>query len=36
MVRVIRDMLPEDMADRTDDKIMEKVYSEDDDLSYFL
>jgi hypothetical protein len=35
-VPAIRAMIPEDMADRTDDKSMEKLYNEDDALSDFL
>jgi hypothetical protein len=35
-VRAIRAMMPEDMADRTDDDIMEKLHDEDDALSDFL
>jgi hypothetical protein len=35
-VRAIRAMMPEDMADGTDDEIMEKLYDEDDALSDFL
>jgi hypothetical protein len=36
MVRAIRTTMHEDMADRTDDDIMEKLYNEDDALSDFL
>jgi hypothetical protein len=35
-VRVIRAMMSEDMAGRTDYEIMEKLYNEDDALSDFL
>jgi hypothetical protein len=36
MVRVIRAIMPDHMAGRTDDEIMEKLYHEDDALSDFL
>jgi hypothetical protein len=35
-VHAIGDVLPEDMADRTDDEIMEKLYNEDDALLHFI
>jgi hypothetical protein len=35
-VRTIIAMMPEDMTGRTNDKIMEKLYTEDDALSDFL
>jgi hypothetical protein len=35
-VRAIRAIMPEDVAGHTDDKIMEKLYNEDDALSDFL
>jgi hypothetical protein len=35
-VRVMRAMMPEDMADHTDEEIMEKLYNEDDALWDFL
>jgi hypothetical protein len=35
-VRAIRSTMPKNMACRTDNKIMEKLYNEDDALSDFL
>jgi hypothetical protein len=35
-VRAIRDVMPEDMAVRTDDETMETLYNEDDALSDFI